>query len=61
MNSLDSVRLAAEVVRFCFPKCFWVTAAEIGVETLAERMINDAISNDSVIVGRLEIGAWCRV
>jgi hypothetical protein len=36
------------------------TAAEIGVETLAERMINEAISNDSVIVGRLEIGAWCR-
>jgi hypothetical protein len=37
------------------------TAAEIGMETLAERMINEAISNDSVIIGRLEVGAWCRV
>jgi hypothetical protein len=31
------------------------------VETLAEQMINEALSNDSVIVGCLEIGAWCRV
>jgi hypothetical protein len=31
------------------------------METLAERMIKEAISNDSVIVGRFEVGAWCRV
>jgi len=64
MNSLDSVRLAAEVVPVLLPEILRLgvaTAAEIGVETLAERMINEAISNDSVIVGRLEIGAWCRV
>jgi hypothetical protein len=63
-NSLDSVRLAAEVVPVLLPEILRLgvaTAAEIGVETLAERMINEAISNDSVIVGRLEIGAWCRV
>jgi ubiquinone/menaquinone biosynthesis C-methylase UbiE len=64
MNSLDSVRLAAEVVPVLLPEMLRLgvaTAAEIGVETLAERMINEAISNDSVLVGRLEIGAWCRV
>ena len=63
-NSLDSVRLAAEVVPVLLPEILRLgvaTAAEIGVETLAERMINEAISNESVIVGRLEIGAWCRV
>ena len=37
------------------------TEAEIGVETLIDRMFNEVISNDSVIVGRSEIGAWCRV
>jgi len=63
-NSLDSVRLAAEVVPILLSEILRLgvaTAAEIGVETLTERMINEAISNDSVIVGRLEIGAWCRV
>lgn len=37
------------------------TAAEIGIETLAERMLREVISNDSVIIGRSEIGAWSRV
>ena len=64
MNSLDSVRLAAEVVPVLLPEILRLgvaTAAEIGVETLTERIINEAISNESVIVGRFEIGAWCRV
>jgi ubiquinone/menaquinone biosynthesis C-methylase UbiE len=63
-HSLDSVRLAAEVVPVLLPEILRLgvaTAADIGVETLAERMIAEAISNESVIVGRLEIGAWCRV
>jgi ubiquinone/menaquinone biosynthesis C-methylase UbiE len=63
-NSLDSVRLAAEVVPVLLPEILRLgvaTAIEIGVETLTERIITEAISNDSVIVGRLEIGAWCRV
>src|SRR5262249_25099134 len=37
------------------------TAAEIGLETLMERMSKEAIASGSVIVGRFEIGAWCRV
>jgi hypothetical protein len=64
MNSLDSARLAAEVVPVLLPEILRLgvaTAAEIGVETLTERIINEAISNESVIVGRFEIGAWCRV
>jgi SAM-dependent methyltransferase len=63
-NSLDSVRLAAEVVPILLPEILRLgvaTATEIGVETLTERMINEAISNDSIIVARFEIGAWCRV
>ena len=63
-NGLDCLRLVGDVIPILFPEMLRLgvaTAAEIGVETLAERMINEAISNDSVIVGRLEIGAWCRV
>jgi len=37
------------------------TASEVGIETLAERMIDEAIANASVIVARSEIGAWSRV
>jgi ubiquinone/menaquinone biosynthesis C-methylase UbiE len=63
-NGLDCLRLVGDVIPILLPEMLRLgvaTAAEIGVENLAERMINEAISNDSVIVGRLEIGAWCRV
>ena len=63
-NSLDSVRLAAEVVPVLLPEILRLgvaTVTEIGVETLTERIVTEAISNGTVIVGRLEIGAWCRV
>jgi ubiquinone/menaquinone biosynthesis C-methylase UbiE len=34
------------------------TAAELDLDTLAERMVDDAIANNSVLVARSEIGAW---
>ena len=37
------------------------TAADIGVDTLSERITREVISSDSVIVGRMEIAAWTRV
>jgi len=37
------------------------TLAEIGGETLADRIIRDVAENHSTIVGRAEIGAWVRV
>jgi len=36
------------------------TAAEIGAETLTDRMIGEAAANGSVIQGRYEIAAWSR-
>lgn len=36
-------------------------AAEVGLETLADRMISEATASGSVILGRFEIGAWSRV
>jgi hypothetical protein len=39
-----------------------VTAAdEVGIGTLTERMQDEIIANDSVIVPRSEIAAWARV
>jgi hypothetical protein len=37
------------------------TAAEIDYPTLADRMIAEVIANDSLIIGRAEVGAWVRV
>ncbi len=37
------------------------TSAEVGLETLTERMISEAAASASVILGRFEIGAWSRV
>ena len=37
------------------------TATEVGIETLTERMQDEVIASDSVIVGRSEIGAWTRI
>ncbi len=37
------------------------TAAEIGFDSLAQRMTAEAITNESVLVGYSQIGAWSRV
>lgn len=37
------------------------TADELGVETLSERVVREVNKNQSVVVGRAEIGAWSRV
>jgi len=36
------------------------TGAEMGIETLAERMKSEVEANGSVIIGRSEIGIWAR-
>jgi len=37
------------------------TREEVRLETLFERMLSEAIATDSVVVGHLQVGAWCRV
>jgi hypothetical protein len=37
------------------------TAADVELETLAERMSHEAISSSSVIFGHWQIAAWSRV
>ena len=37
------------------------TAAQVGLETLVERMSNEAVARSSVIFGHFQIGAWARI
>jgi hypothetical protein len=37
------------------------TAAEIGSDTLADRMIQEVAAMSGIVIGRAEIGAWVRV
>ncbi len=63
-NNADPVRLVADIVATLLPEMERLgvaTAGEVGVETLAERMIAEAIAGDCLLVGRYEIGAWSRV
>ena len=63
-NSSEAIQLTAGVAGTLLPAMerFGVaTAADVGIETLAERMIDEAVANASVIVARSEIGAWSRV
>lgn len=63
-NNADPLHLAAGIVDTladAMERLGVATAAEICLETLAERMIDEAAASGSVIVGRFEIGAWSRV
>lgn len=64
MNGAHHLELVADLVATLLPameRLGVATAAEIGVETLTERISREVISRDSVIVGRAEMGAWSRV
>ena len=63
-NSFDALSLVADVVGTLLPEMERLgvaRATEVGIETLAERMIGEAIASASAIVARSEIGAWSRV
>ena len=63
-DSSARLHLVADLVETLFPameRLGVATPADIGLETLAERMRHEALASDSVIVGRSEIGGWSRV
>jgi hypothetical protein len=64
VNGVDHLELVTDLVETLLPaieRLGVATAAEIGVETLADRMSREVISRNSVIVGCAEIAAWTRV
>jgi ubiquinone/menaquinone biosynthesis C-methylase UbiE len=63
-NALDEVHLDADqavVLATDIERLGVATASELGAETLVERIIQEMVENQSVIIGRAEIGAWSRV
>jgi SAM-dependent methyltransferase len=59
----DRLQLLANQVETMLPdmeRLGVTTAAQIALDTLVERMNDDIHAESSVIVGRSEIGAWCR-
>jgi SAM-dependent methyltransferase len=63
-NSSDPLHLIADLVATLLPEMERLgvaTAAEVGLETLVERMRSETIANSSVLVGHFQIGAWSRL
>jgi SAM-dependent methyltransferase len=63
-NSADVIHLIADLVATLLPEMERLgvaTAADVGLETLVERMSSETIANSSVLVGHFQIGAWSRV
>ena len=63
-NNADPLHLVADIagtLADTMERLGVATAAELGLETLAERMISEAAASGSVILGRFEVGAWSRV
>jgi hypothetical protein len=63
-HGADVMYLLTSVIRTLLPEMerFRVaTAAEVGIETLAERMREEVVANSSVLVGNFQFGAWTRV
>jgi SAM-dependent methyltransferase len=62
-RSADHVHYEMDVLVTLIPvmeRLGLVTAADGDLTMLAERVVQDVIANDSVVVGRAEIGAWTR-
>jgi SAM-dependent methyltransferase len=63
-NGLSRLQLLAELVATLLPEMERLgvaTAADVGLETLVERMHNEARATSSVIFGHYQIAAWSHV
>jgi len=56
LDADQAVVLAADIERLGV-----ATARELDAATLVERITNEMVANQSVIIGRAEIGAWSRI
>jgi len=63
-DSLDLLLLARNLTRSLLPEMERLgvaSRAEVGIETLLDRMHAEAVASDSVVVGHLQVGSWCVV
>jgi SAM-dependent methyltransferase len=64
VNAADRLELVTDLVETLLPamgRLGVASAADVGVESLSERINREVISTGSVVVGRSEVGAWTRV
>ena len=64
VNSLDVLHFLADVIVTMLPEIERhgvATADEVGLDTLVERIRDEALATGSVVVRSTEIGAWARV
>jgi SAM-dependent methyltransferase len=60
----DWLRILAEIVAVLLPdmeRLGIATAAEIGIDTLVDRLCAEVAAGGGVVVGRAEIGAWAAI
>jgi SAM-dependent methyltransferase len=63
-DSASLLLLARNLTRSLLPEMERLgvaTRAEVNIETLLERMQSEAVMMDSLVVGHLQVGAWCHV
>jgi SAM-dependent methyltransferase len=63
-GSADLLLLARNLTRSLLPEMERrgvATRAEVRLDTLLERMQSEAVAMDSVVVGHLQVAAWCRI
>lgn len=63
-ESTDAVHLVTDLVETLvadMSRLSVATTAEIGLENLFDRVIQEVVATGSVVIGRSEIGAWTRV
>ena len=64
ISAREWLRLVAELAIVLAPTMEQqgvATQAEIGSDTLIDRVIQDVAAHRSIVIGRAEIGAWVRV
>ena len=64
VNSAGCLELVTHLVETLLPdmeRLGVAMAADIGIESLSERISREVISSNCVVVGRSEVGAWTRV
>lgn len=62
-NSHDRLQLVADLVRTLLPEMERLgvaTAADVGIDTLVERMSEEVLANSSVVVGHYQARSWSR-
>jgi SAM-dependent methyltransferase len=56
LDADQAMVLATDIVRLGI-----ATSDQLNVETLVDRILQEMVANQSIIIGRAEIGAWSRV